>query len=205
MTTITKTKDEKVLKIRPKYKHTGWLAHFNAIVDAGVKAKAGLNISTLKDTESYMVLLPTECEKYYKVIDKNLKVKHFNNKDEDGNTTYTRLARNSMYVPFRNFYKGHGDAVICYTSGKQIKADKSKLEASNAVVACTEEQFDTFYGENGLIHKDVELIKLRNSKFKNAEHRRLALCMRYIELFAKYMKVGLELDKEQPKKQQKAA
>ena len=191
MTTITKTKDKKVLKVRPTYKHTGWLAHFKAIVDAGVKAKAGMAISTLKDSESYMVLLPTNCQKYYNVIDKNIKVKHFEQKDKDGNTAYTRLARKSMYVPFRNFFKGHGDAVICYTTGKQIKADKSKLEASKAVVAMTEADFDKFYAKNGIIHKDKELIILNNRSYKNAEHKRLAMCMRYIELFAEYQKVQL--------------
>lgn len=202
MTTITKTKDEKVLKVRPTYKHTGWLAHFRAIVDAGVRAKAGMAISTLKDSESYMVLIPTNCQKYYNVIDKNIKVKHFQAKDKDGNKAYTRLARKSMYVPFRNFFKGHGDAVICYTTGKQIKADKSKLEASDAVVAMTEADFDKFYSKGGIISRDEQLIKLKNSRYKNAEHRRLALCMRYIELFAKYMKADLIT---QPKQEQKAA
>lgn len=197
MTTITKTKDPKVLKIKkPATLGQIWSAKCKAMVKAGAEAKQGLAISTLKDSEQYMIILPTDCQRYVKVIKQSVGLKAFNDKvNDDGETAYTKMRRKGIYLPFRDFYKGaEGDAVICYATGKQIKKDKAVLASNDAVVCMTYGNFLAFYGPGGVLNKDKEFMSLLSKTYKTTEVKRLTLVSKVIELFADYIKVKIKLD-----------
>ena len=197
MTTITKTKDPKVLKIKkPATLGQIWSAKCKAIIQAGAEAKQGLAISTLNDKERYAIILPTDCDRYVKVIKQSVGLKAFNDKiNDEGETAYTRPARKSIYLPFRDFYKGaEGDAVICFARGKQIKKDKAVLADRGAVVCMTYGNFEAFYGKGGVLNKDKEFMSLLSKTYKTTEEKRLTLVSKVIELFADYIKVKIKLD-----------
>lgn len=197
-TSITKTKDPKVLKLKSKPATLGqiWSAKCKAMVEAGAEAKQGLAISTLKDSEKYVIILPTDCQRYVKVIKQSVGLKAFKDKvNEEGETAYTKMRRKGIYLPFRDFYKGaEGDAVICYATGKQIKKDKAVLANNEAVVCMTYGNFLAFYGPGGVLNKDKEFMSLLNKTYKSTEQKRLTLVSKVIELFADYINIKIKLD-----------
>jgi len=194
-TSITKTRDPKVLKVKAKTLGQTWLASCKAMVQAGAEAKQGLSYSSLKDDENYMIIIPTDCERYIKVIKQSVGLKAFKDKiNDEGHTAYTKLRRKSIYLPFRDFYKGaEGDAVICYARGKQIKKDKAVLADNDAVVCMTYGQFEAFYGKGGVLNQDKEFMSLLNKKYKNTEEKRLTLTTKVMELFADHLKIKLQV------------
>tara|TARA_Y100001963_G_C6743610_1_gene430347 strand:- start:89 stop:748 length:660 start_codon:yes stop_codon:yes gene_type:complete len=182
--------------------HTGWLKNFRAIVDAGKATKKGLAFSDLQADQSYVITIPTETKTYDNTISKGIGNKVWDEKDKDGNYIFNRKNRDSVYLPFRNFFNGHGDCIIASASGKTLKDSniRAKLMSAKATVCMSEDKFDKLLGNNGTIRVHTDIVKLKNatypgnSKGAKADSKRLTLCMARIELFVDAIRVRKEYE-----------
>ena len=182
--------------------HTGWLKKFKAIVDAGKATKKGLAFSELQADENYVITIPTETKTYYNTISKGVGIKVWEEVDKDGNDIFERYSRDSVYLPFRNFFNGHGDCIIASASGKTLKDSniRAKLMSAKATVCMTADKFEKLFGKNGTIRVHTNIVKLRNATYPGnsnsakADSKRLTLCMARIELFADAIRVRKEYE-----------
>lgn len=175
----------------------------------------GLDISSLTDATEYVVVIPTNTLTYFKTV-KSAKLSDGFKSVEKGevDNSYKRLARRSAHMPLRDHFNGKGDCVIAIANGKLIKKDKALLKQAGATVCMT---YKKYKGILEVYAGDKSLAEMANKKFKTADHKRMAMSIRTIELFAQAMNHQLVFElpkavkkpmvkaKAQAEKQKKAA